>query len=140
MRLSPRNHTIATATGNDITISRNFLRRLYPLTGFACQLGPDGRNPLAITPDRDSAHAALNQLLAAVAPKQAEQTAQVAEDVSARLDRCIDLTKAEAPQAASLIANCAPHGKPMLAQAQATLESLESLKMLEAVASEMFGA
>ena len=95
---------------------------------------------MAITPDRDSAHAALNQLLAAVAPKHAEQSAKLTEDVSARLDRCIELTKAEASQAASLIADCAPHGKPMLAQAQATLESLESLKLLEAVSSEMFGA
>ena len=95
---------------------------------------------MTTTADRDSALAALNQLLAAVAPKQAEKTVQVAEDVSGRLDRCIELTKAEASQAASLIADCAPHGKQMLAQAQATLESLESLKMLEAVASEMFGA
>lgn len=95
---------------------------------------------MAITPDRDSAHAALNQLLAAVASKQAEQTAQIAEDISARLDRCIELTKAEASQAASLIADCGPHGKTMLAQAQATLESLESLKLLEAVSSEMFGS
>ena len=95
---------------------------------------------MTTTADRDSALAALNQLLAAVAPKQAEQTVQVAEDVSGRLDRCIELMKAEASQAASLIADCAPHAKPMLAQAQATLESLESLKILEAVASEMFGA
>ena len=94
---------------------------------------------MAITPDRDRALAALNQLLAAVAPKQAEQTAQMAEDISARLHRCIELTKLEASQAASLIADCAPHGKPMLAQAQATLESLESLMMLEAVAAEMLG-
>ena len=94
---------------------------------------------MTTTADRDSALAALNQLLAAVAPKQAEQTAQMAENVSAGLDRCIELTKAEASQAASLIADCAPHDKPMLAQAQATLESLESLMMLEAVAAEMLG-
>ena len=111
-----------------------------PLTGFVWQHWLGGSKALAITPDRDSAHAALNQLLAAVAPKQAEQTAQIAEGASARLDRCIELTKAEASQAASLIAACAPHGKPMLAQAHATLQSLESLKKLEAVASEMFGA
>ena len=111
-----------------------------PSSGFGCQHGLGGSKALAITPDRDSAHAALTQLLAAVAPKQAEQSTKMAEDVSARLDRCIELTKAEASQAASLIADCAPHGKPMLAQAQATLESFESLKMLEAVASEMFGA
>ena len=140
MKLSPREHTIATATGNGITISRDFWEWLYPLTGFACQHGLGGSQPLAITPNRDSAHSALNQLLAAVAPKQAEQTAQMEEDVSARLDRCIELTKAEASQAASLIADCAPQGKPMLAQAQATLESLESLKMLEAIASEIGGA
>ena len=95
---------------------------------------------MAITPDRDRAHKALNQLLAAVAPKPAEQTTQLSDDISARLDRCIELTKAEASRAASLIADCAPHGKPMLAQAQTTLESLESLKLLEAVVSEMFGA
>ena len=105
-----------------------------------CQHGLGGSQPLAITPNRNGTYAALNQLLTAVAPKQAEQTAQITEDVSARLDRCIELTKAEASQAASLIADCAPHGKPMLAQAQGTLESLESLKMLEAVASEMFGS
>ena len=103
-------------------------------------MGFGGFSALAITPDRYSAQAALNQLLSAVAPKQAEQSAQMAEDVSARLDRCIELTKAEASQAASLIADCAPHGKPMLAQAWATLESLDSLKLLEAVSSEMFGA
>ena len=83
-------------------------------------MGFGGFSALAITPDRDSAHSALNQLLAAVAPKQAEQSAQMAEDVSARLDRCIELTKAEASQAASLIADCAPNGKPILAQAQET--------------------
>ena len=95
---------------------------------------------MAITPDRDSAHKALNQLLTAVAPKPAEQTTQLTDDISARLDRCIELTKAEASQAASLIADCAPHGKPMLAQAQATLESLDSLKLLEVVSSEMYGS
>jgi len=91
-----------------------------PSSGFACHLELCGSKALAITPNRDSAHTALNQLLAAVAPKQAEQTAQLEEDVSTRLDRCIELTKAEGSQAASLIADCAPNGKSILAQAQET--------------------
>jgi hypothetical protein len=43
---------------------------------------------------------------------------------------CIDLVKTEASLAASLIADCAPQGRPMLAQAQQTLKSLESLQLL----------
>ena len=40
------------------------------------------------------------------------------------------LVKSEASLAASLIADCAPQGRPMLAQAQQTLKSLESLQRL----------
>jgi hypothetical protein len=40
------------------------------------------------------------------------------------------LVKTEASLAASLIADCAPQGRPMLAQAQQTLKSLESLQLL----------
>ena len=91
-----------------------------------------------MTPDRDKTQKALNQLVAAVAPKQAEQTTPLAGDINLRLERCVELIKAEASQAASLIADCAPHGRPMLAQAQATLESLESLKTLEVMTSNIF--
>jgi hypothetical protein len=40
------------------------------------------------------------------------------------------LVKTEASLAASLIADCAPQGRPMLAQAQQTLKTLESLQIL----------
>ena len=40
------------------------------------------------------------------------------------------LVKTEASLAASFIADCAPQGRPMLAQAQQTLKSLESLQLL----------
>ncbi len=54
----------------------------------------------------------------------------MAEEPMSRVRHCIDLVKMEASLAASLIADCAPQGRPMLAQAQQTLKSLESLQLL----------
>ena len=88
----------------------------------------------------EAAQQALNQLLNAIVPVLSKQSENRASNVSARINQCIDLVKAEASEAASLIADCAPQGRPMLAQAQQQLESLESLKVLEAVAAEMYGA
>lgn len=97
---------------------------------MTCQHGRNGMNRLAKVTDRTGADQALNQLLTRIAPKQAKQTTQLADDIDTRLDRCVELVKAEASQAAALIADCAPHGRPMLAQAQSILESLESLQKL----------
>ena len=81
-------------------------------------------------PNRSTAHGALNQLLTALAPTLANQTTALDDDPSTRLSRCIELVKAEA-STSSLIADCAPQGRPMLTQAQKTLESLESLSCLK---------
>ena len=89
---------------------------------------------------RDKARAALNQLLTALIPLEAAKTAELENHPDARVNRCIELVKAEASEAASLIAECAPHGKPMLTQAQKKLESLESIKVLEIVVSQTYGA
>ena len=45
----------------------------------------------------------------------------------------MDMLKAEGSAAASLIAECAPQGQPMLTQAQNTLEQLEPLVLMETV-------
>ena len=84
---------------------------------------------------RDKARAALNQLLTALIPLEATKTIELEDHPNARVNRCIELVKAEASEAASLIAECAPHGKPMLAQAQKKLEHLDALQMLETVVS-----
>lgn len=97
---------------------------------MTCQHGRNGMNRLAKVTDRTGADQALNQLLTRIAPKQAKQTTQLADDIDTRLDRCVELVKAEASQAAALIADCAPHGRPTLAQAQSMIESLESLQKL----------
>ena len=52
-----------------------------------------------MTPDRDRTQKALNQLVTTVATKQAEQTAPLAGDINQRLERCVELIKAEASQA-----------------------------------------
>ena len=81
-------------------------------------------------PSRDKARAALNHLLTVLIPYDASKTTELEDDPDARVNRCIELVKAEASEAAALIAECAPHGKPMLAQAQTKLGHLEALKML----------
>ena len=81
----------------------------------------------------------MNHLISALVSQEAALTTKLAKDPDARIDRCIELVKAEASEAASLIAECAPHGKPMLAEAQKKLEHLDALKMLETIASEMYG-
>ena len=56
-----------------------------------------------------------------------------------KIDLCIERTKVEASEGAALVDACAPHGRAMLTQAQKRLENLQTLKVLEAVASESFG-
>ena len=89
-------------------------------------------------PSRNKARQALNQLLKAIVPQQASQTIELEDSPNKRINLCIELLKTEASEAAALIAECAPHGKPMLAQAQKNLEHIETLKMLKAVVPELY--
>ena len=47
--------------------------------------------------------------------------------------------KADASEGAALVAECAPHGRAMLTQAQQQLANLDALKVLEGVVGEMYG-
>ena len=82
---------------------------------------------------------ALNDLLTALVAQQANKTTGLEDDPSERINRCIEMVKAEASKATSLIAECAPQGMPMLAQAQKKLGHLMPLKMLETVVSDEYG-
>ena len=73
---------------------------------------------------------AISQLLNELTPSLIKKSESIATDPMSRVDCCIKLVKTEASLAASLIADCAPQGRPMLAQAQQTLKSLESLQLL----------
>ena len=73
---------------------------------------------------------ALNQLLNEISPALSKKSESMAADPIGRIDHCINLIKTEASLAVSLIADCAPQGSPMLAEAQQTLKSLESLQLL----------
>ena len=90
-------------------------------------------------PSRDEARASLNHLLIALLPLEAANSKELDHDPDARVNRCIELVKAEASEAAALISECAPNGKPMLTLAQKKLENLEALEMLETVVSELYG-
>ena len=78
----------------------------------------------------ESIQQAINQLLNELTPSLSKKSESMALDPLSRVDYCIDLVKTEASLAASLIADCAPQGRPMLAQAQQTLKSLKSLQLL----------
>ena len=86
---------------------------------------------VTLQPDRSRTDHALNQLLQVLAPGQAQQTAAMAGDPGARLTRWMELLKAQVSEAASLIADCVPHGRQRLTESQHKLECLESLKQLE---------
>ena len=73
---------------------------------------------------------ALNQLLNEISPALSKKSESMAADPIGRIDHCINLIKTEASLAVSLIADCAPQGRPMLAEAQQTLKTLESLQLL----------
>ena len=84
----------------------------------------------------ESIQQALNQLLHQIAPALSQKSKSMTADPISRIQHCIKLIKTEASIAASLIADCAPQGRPMLAQAQQTLKSLESLQTLARAATK----
>ena len=45
----------------------------------------------------------------------------------------------DASEGAALVAECAPHGRTMLTQAQQQLANLDALKTLEELVGEMYG-
>ena len=85
----------------------------------------------------ESIQQAINHLLNELSPSLSKKSESMALDPVSRVHHCIDLVKTEASLAASLIADCAPQGRPMLAQAQQTLKSLESLQLLGHAAMQL---
>ena len=91
-----------------------------------------------MSPSSDDATRALRLLLTTIAgPNYAGALND--GNLSQQIDRCIGWVRAEASEAMSLIESCVPHGKPMLAQAQKRLETLEAIRTLEKVTTEYFG-
>lgn len=87
-----------------------------------------------------TARAALNQRLTTiVSPALAADTESLSEHPGQRIDRFIERVKADASEGADMVAECAPHGRAMLTQAQQQLVNLEALKTLEGVVGEMHG-
>lgn len=87
-----------------------------------------------------TARAALNHLLTTiVSPALAAETESLSDHPGQRIDHCIERVKADASEGAALVAECAPHGRVMLTQAQQQLATLDALKVLEGVVSEAYG-
>ena len=93
-------------------------------------------NTQGMLPTSEETQLALLKLLTATAGPalKADDESKPIED---QIDLCIERTKAEASEGAALVAQCAPHGRAVLTQAQKRLETLEALKVMESIASEM---
>ena len=88
----------------------------------------------------DTANAALKRLLLnCITPAMAAETEGLTS-ISKRINACIERVKVEASEGAALVAECAPHGRAMVAQAQKSLADLEALAVLNEMAGEMHGA
>ena len=56
--------------------------------------------------------------------------------LAVQLELCTERIKAEASEGIALIEACAPHGRPMLSQAQQKLEAIAQLAVLHQLAAE----
>ena len=74
---------------------------------------------------------AFNRVLETVVGQHhAAATTTLQDDPNRRLSRCIERVQAEASEGAALVAECAPHGRAMLTQAQHKLATLGALQVL----------
>jgi hypothetical protein len=72
-----------------------------------------------------TARAALNQLLASIVGLAlASYNESLSDHPGQRIDRCIERVKVDASECAALVAECAPHGRAMLTQAQQQLATI----------------
>ena len=92
------------------------------------------------TPSFESATAALKRLfLSSITPAMAAETEGMAS-IRERIHACMERVKVEASEGAALVAECAPHGRVMVAQAQKTLAGLEALAVMEMLVASLEGA
>ena len=100
------------------------------IDGSTSEMNPSDQRSTSPDASIESIQAALNHLLKEIAPTLSKKSESIGAEPISRIHCCIELIKSEASLAASLIADCAPQGRPMLAQAQQTLKNLESLQLL----------
>lgn len=86
-----------------------------------------------------TANAAIKRLLlSCITPAMAAETEDITR-IGERIGACIERVKVEASEGAALVAECAPHGRSMVAQAQKALADLEALSVLDELVGEMYG-
>lgn len=87
----------------------------------------------------ETANAAIKRLLlTCITPAMAAET-ECISCIRERIRTCIERVKVEASEGAALVAECAPHGRAIVAQAQKGLTDLEALSVLDELVGEMYG-
>lgn len=115
-RRSPKNVQL------DLAIKR-------PIAAIGAGLDDNGYMTI---PRFDAATAALQRLLlSSITPAMAAETEGMAS-ISERINACMERVKVDASEGAALVAECVPHGRVMVAQAQKTLANLEALAVMQA--------
>ena len=101
------------------------------------QQGASGSDHRPMTrSNEDQIVQALNRVLETVVGQaHAAATSTLRDDPNRRLSRCVERLQAEASEGAALLAECAPHGRPMLTQAQHKLAALDALQVLAQAAN-----
>ena len=86
--------------------------------------------------NEDQIAQALNRVLETVVGQaHAAATTTLLDDPNHRLSRCIERLQAEVSEGAALVAECAPHGRAMVTQAQHKLAALDALQVLAQAAN-----
>ena len=87
-------------------------------------------------PNDEQIKQAFNRVLdTVVGQHHARETTTLQDDPNRRLIRCVERVQAEASEGAALVAECAPHGRAMLTQAQHKLATLEAMRVLAEAAN-----
>ena len=104
-----------------------------PIAAIGAGLDDNGR---MTAPTFEAATAALQRLLlSSITPALAAETEGIAP-IGERINACIERVKVDASEGAALVAECVPHGRVMVAQAQKTLANLEALAVMQAFFDE----
>lgn len=105
-----------------------------PIAAIGADLDDNGWMTM---PTSEAATAALERLLlSSITPALAAETEGITP-IGERINACIERVKVDASEGAALVAECVPHGRVMVAQAQKTLANLEALAVMERLVAEL---
>ncbi len=90
---------------------------------------------LSVTSEKETAKRAINQLVSVVTGSGCHEDLKVAPKL--RIKKCIEVAMGEYSEASSMLQDCVPDARRMVATAQRKLDSLNSLAVLANIVDEI---